>query len=68
MASKLLVLLASIFISVVMAQTATLDITGNLVNNTQTATSVSSTWQGGTFVNSLDCCRPAWAWRGRYVR
>lgn len=58
MASKLLALLASIFISVVMAQTATLDITGNLVNNTQTATSVSSTWQGGTFVNSLDCWAP----------
>jgi len=37
------------------SQTATVDITGNLVNNTQTATSAVSTWQNGKFVNELKC-------------
>ena len=40
------------------AQTSSLDITGNLVNNTQTATASSSTWQGGTFVPALTCWAP----------
>ena len=40
------------------AQTSSLDITGNLVNNTQTATASSSTWQGGTFVQALTCWAP----------
>jgi len=40
------------------SQTATVDITGNLVNNTQTANTTTSTWQGGTFVNSLTCWAP----------
>jgi hypothetical protein len=40
------------------AQTSSLDITGNLVNNTQTATASSSTWQGGTFVSALTCWAP----------
>lgn len=40
------------------AQTASIDITGNLVNNTQTATISSSTWQGGTFVSALTCWAP----------
>ena len=37
------------------AQTQSIDITGNLVNNTQTATTITSTWQNAKFVNSLDC-------------
>ena len=40
------------------SQTATVDVTGNLVNNTQTANTTTSTWQGGTFVNSLTCWAP----------
>lgn len=40
------------------AQTASIDITGNLVNNTQTATTTTGTWQNATFQNSLTC----WAW------
>ena len=34
------------------------DITGNLANNTQTATVTTSTWQGGTFVSALTCWAP----------
>jgi hypothetical protein len=34
------------------------DITGNLANNTQTATISTSTWQGGTFVSALTCWAP----------
>ena len=37
------------------AQSGTIDITGNLVNNTQTATPSVSTWQNAKFVNSLNC-------------
>lgn len=37
------------------AQTQSIDITGNLVNNTQTATTITSTWQNAKFVNSLTC-------------
>ena len=37
------------------AQTSSIDITGNLVNNTQTANSVTSTWQNAVFQNSLTC-------------
>ena len=37
------------------AQTSSLDITGNLVNNTQTATAAVSTWQNAKFVNELTC-------------
>jgi len=37
------------------AQSGTIDITGNLVNNTQTATPSVSTWQNAKFVNSLTC-------------
>jgi hypothetical protein len=40
------------------AQTTSIDITGNLVNNTQTATTSTGTWQNATFQNSLTC----WAW------
>jgi hypothetical protein len=40
------------------AQTTQLDITGNLVNNSQTTTTTTSTWQGATFQSSLTC----WAW------
>lgn len=37
------------------AQSSAIDITGNLVNNTQTATPSVSTWQNAKFVNSLTC-------------
>ena len=37
------------------AQTSSIDITGNLVNNTQTATTTTSTWQNAVFQNSLTC-------------
>ena len=37
------------------SQTASVDVTGNLVNNTQTATSVTSTWQNAVFQSSLTC-------------
>ena len=33
----------------------TISITGNLVNNTQTNSDVTSTWQNGYYVNSLTC-------------
>lgn len=33
----------------------TIDTTGNLVNNTQTATTVTSTWQNAKFVPELSC-------------
>lgn len=36
----------------------TVNSTGNLVNNTQTATPSTSTWQNAVFQNSLTC----WAW------
>jgi hypothetical protein len=51
------ILIGLMVISIVpgFAQTASIDITDNLVNNTQTATASTSTWQGGTFVNSLTC-------------
>lgn len=54
------ILIVLMIISIVpgFAQTASIDITGNLVNNTQTATTSSSTWQGGTFVSSLTCWAP----------
>ncbi len=45
-------------ISVANSQTTSIDITGNLVNNTQTATPTTSTWQNAVFQNSLTC----WAW------
>jgi len=40
------------------ATAQTIDITGNLVNNTTTATTITSTWQNAKFVNSLEC------WKG----
>ena len=46
-------LLVLLFATNVSAQTV--DITGNLVNNTQTATAVTSTWQNAKFVNGLTC-------------
>lgn len=46
-------LLVLLFATNVSAQTV--DITGNLVNNTQTATAVTSTWQNAKFVNELTC-------------
>lgn len=46
-------LLVLLFATNVTAQTV--DITGNLVNNTQTATAVTSTWQNAKFVNGLTC-------------
>jgi len=54
------ILIVLMIVSIVpgFAQTASLDITGNLVNNTQTATTSTSTWQGGTFVNALTCWAP----------
>ena len=54
------ILIVLMIISIVpgFAQTASIDITGNLVNNTQTATTSTSTWQGGTFVSSLTCWAP----------
>ena len=54
------ILLVLMIISILpgFAQTSSLDITGNLVNNTQTATASSSTWQGGTFVQALTCWAP----------
>jgi hypothetical protein len=42
-----------LFSTNVLAQT--IDITGNLVNNTQTATTVTSTWQNAKPVNELTC-------------
>jgi hypothetical protein len=53
-----ILLLIALSILPAFAQTASIDITGNLVNNTQTATTSTSTWQGGTFVNSLTCWAP----------
>ena len=47
-----------LLIAPVFSQTATVDITGNLVNNTQTATSAVSTWQNGKFVSELKCWQP----------
>lgn len=52
---SILVVLMVISITPGFAQTATVDITGNLVNNTQTATSAVSTWQNAKFVNELTC-------------
>jgi len=37
------------------ASAQTIDTTGNLVNNTQTATTVTSTWQNAKFVQELTC-------------
>ena len=37
---------------------AQVDATGNLVNNTQTATATTSTWQNVVFSNTLDCWAP----------
>lgn len=37
---------------------AQVDATGNLVNNTQTATTTTSTWQNVVFSNTLDCWAP----------
>ena len=37
---------------------AQVDVTGNLVNNTQTATTTTSTWQNVVFSNTLDCWAP----------
>lgn len=37
------------------AQSGTIDITGNLINNSQTATTSVSTWQNAKFVNELTC-------------
>jgi hypothetical protein len=54
----ILLVLMTISILPGFAQTSSLDITGNLVNNTQTATASSSTWQGGTFVPALTCWAP----------
>jgi hypothetical protein len=54
----ILLVLMTISILPGFAQTSSLDITGNLVNNTQTATASSSTWQGGTFVSALTCWAP----------
>lgn len=42
----------------VLAQTAQLDITGNLVNNTATATTTTSTWQNVVFDTALQCWEP----------
>ena len=39
----------------VYAQTSTIDTTGNLVNNTQTPTNSTGTWQNAVFQNSLTC-------------
>lgn len=55
---SILLVLMTISILPGFAQTSSLDITGNLVNNTQTATASSSTWQGGTFVQALTCWAP----------
>lgn len=52
---SILVVLMVISITPGFAQTATVDITGNLVNNSQTATSAVSTWQNAKFVNELTC-------------
>lgn len=51
------ILVALMIVSILpgFAQTASLDITGNLVNNTQTANTTTSTWQNGKFVNELTC-------------
>lgn len=49
---KWLVLVALVTTSVT-AQTV--DVTGNLVNNTQTANTVTSTWQNAKFVQELSC-------------
>lgn len=46
-------LLVLLFATNVTAQTV--DITGNLVNNTQTATAITSTWQNAKPVNELTC-------------
>jgi hypothetical protein len=54
----ILLVLMTISILPGFAQISSLDITGNLVNNTQTATASSSTWQGGTFVSALTCWAP----------
>jgi hypothetical protein len=42
-----------LFVTSTAAQT--IDVTGNLVNNTQTATTVTSTWQNAKPVNELTC-------------
>jgi len=46
------------FVVVANSQTASIDITGNLVNNSQTATTTTGTWQNAVFQSSLTC----WAW------
>lgn len=48
-------LLAFLFPVIALAQ---VDITGNLVNNTQTATATTSTWQNVVFDSSLQCWAP----------
>jgi hypothetical protein len=48
-------LLAFLFPVIALAQ---VDVTGNLVNNTQTATATTSTWQNVVFSNTLDCWAP----------
>lgn len=52
---KWLIILALLFNT---AAAQNIDITGNLVNNTTTATTVTSTWQNAKFVNTLEC------WKG----
>jgi hypothetical protein len=46
-------IILTLLIGSVSAQT--IDVTGNLVNNTQTATTVTSTWQNAKFVQELTC-------------
>lgn len=46
------------FVVVANSQTASIDVTGNLVNNSQTATTTTGTWQNAVFQSSLTC----WAW------
>ena len=52
---SILLILMTLSILPGFAQTSSLDITGNLVNNTQTATTAVSTWQNAKFVNELTC-------------
>jgi hypothetical protein len=54
----IVIVVIMIMLAPAFSQTATIDITGNLVNNTQTATPSVSTWQNGKFVNELTCWVP----------
>jgi hypothetical protein len=55
-----LILVGLMIISIIpgFAQTPSIDITGNLVNNTQTATATTSTWQNVVFDTELKCWAP----------